>query len=54
MNNLTTYTPTNQLLDHNEAHFMIDDLMNTNPGFCSEEEVKLLLEAGNARYGIGL
>ena len=44
MNNLTTFAPTNQLLRQIEAHVMIDDSMNIDPGFYSEEEVKLLLE----------
>ena len=44
MNILTTFAPTNQFLKQIEAHVMIDDSMNINPGFYSEEEVKLLLE----------
>lgn len=44
MNILTTFSSTNQLLKLNEARAIMDDSRNTNPGFCSEEEVKLLLE----------
>ena len=40
MNNLTTFASTIQLLKLNEAHVMIEESMNGNPGFYSEEEVK--------------
>ena len=44
MNNLSTFASTNQLLKLNEARVVMDDSRNTNPGFYSEKEVKLLLE----------
>ena len=44
MNNLTTFASTNQLLKLNEVRVIMDDSRNINPGFYSEEEVKLLLE----------
>ena len=44
MTNLTTFASMNQLLKLAETHVMMDDSINTIPGFYSEEEVKLLLE----------
>ena len=44
MDNLTTFVSTNQLLKLNEACVIMDDSRNTNHGFYSEEEVKLLEE----------
>ena len=53
MNYLTTFASTNQLLKLNEAHVIMDDSRNTNPGFYSEEEVKLLLEERLKRIAEG-
>ena len=44
MNYLTTFASKNQLLKLNEARVIMGDSRNTNPGFYSEEEVRLLLE----------